>query len=149
WPNTQSTLVGADPGTEFDTVCREKAALKVAVVRDVVVGTPEAIDDLGQGGCLLHVFIDDVMHGRGARRDRLARIHQSIHGIGDATAADQVDAGDLNDGIAGRIGAGGFDVDDAYQASQPWWKPHSTAAWEAPTLASSGPCPMLRRTALV
>jgi hypothetical protein len=36
-----------------------------------------------------------------------------IHSVGDGAAAHKIDARDLNDRVIGRIGAGGFDVDNA------------------------------------
>ena len=41
-PDAQSAFVGADPGAEFDALGDEEAGLELAVVRDVVVGAPEA-----------------------------------------------------------------------------------------------------------
>ena len=71
--------------------------------------------DLAKGGGVLHVLVDDVMHGRGPWRDGSAGPHQRVHGIGDAAAAHHVDARDFNDRVGGGIDACGFDVYDADQ----------------------------------
>ena len=61
------------------------------------------------------ILIDDVMHSRGARGNRFPGPHQRVHRIGDAAAAQQVDARDFDDRVGGGIGARGLDVDDTYQ----------------------------------
>jgi hypothetical protein len=67
-PNPQGAFEGADPGPEFDALGSEEAALQFAVVRDVAVSAPEAVDDLAEGRGTCNILIDDVMDSRSARR---------------------------------------------------------------------------------
>jgi hypothetical protein len=77
----------------------------------------ETINNLGQGGSVLHILIDNVMHGRGAWRNGPAGPHQRFHRVRDAAFAHHIDARDLDDRVGGRVKAGGLDVEDAYQSS--------------------------------
>jgi hypothetical protein len=60
----------------------------------------------------------EVMHRRGAGRNGLSWRDQGVYGVGNAAATHHVDTGDLDDLVAQRIGARGFDVDDADQGSR-------------------------------
>ena len=40
-----------------------ETALEFAVVRDIEIGTLEAVDDRRKGRCVRDILIDNVMHG--------------------------------------------------------------------------------------
>ena len=84
---------------------------------DVEVRPQEAADDFAEQRSIAYILIDNVVDGRRARWNGLAGMHQRIHGVGDASAAHHVDAGDLDDCILGGINPGGLDVDYADQGA--------------------------------
>jgi hypothetical protein len=49
-PDAQSAFVRADPRSELDALGSEEAALELTVVRNVIVGAPEAVDDVTKQG---------------------------------------------------------------------------------------------------
>jgi hypothetical protein len=91
-PDAQSAFVRADPGSELDAVDGEEAALELTVARNVVVGAPEAVDDVTEQGCVGDILIDDVMDSQGVRGNRFPGPYQRVHRIGDDAAAQQIDA---------------------------------------------------------
>src|SRR5262252_494730 len=116
-PDAQRALIGADPRSDPDSLSRKEAALEVAVVGDVEVRPQEAANGLAEQRSIAYILIDKVMDGRRARWNGLTGMHERIHGVGDAPAANHVDAGDFENCILGGINPGGLYVDYADQGA--------------------------------
>ena len=114
-PNAQGAFVGADPGTELDARGRRRSFARIQRCARRRSRRLEGLDGLGKGRSILDVFVDEVMDGGSAWRNGPGGAHQGVHRVGDTAAAHHVDARDLDDVVAHRIGAGGFDIDDADQ----------------------------------
>jgi hypothetical protein len=111
-------------GKEGGSVCSQRCLLgEEALTNEARAGDLHRFEVPELGGRIVgrsvsYIFVNEVMHRRGTGRNRLSWTDQRVYGVGDAAPAYHVDAGDLDDVVAHRIGARGFDVDDADQGSR-------------------------------